>query len=86
MAELWAKIIRLPSTKSIKIIGVSHHHLRCQKNSSNSPAMPNRLAKLSIKRIRVTSFWLGPMTDDRSSRPEVFLDTCLYNSFFHRSQ
>lgn len=86
MAELWAKIIRLPSTKSIKIIGVSHHHLRCQKNSSNSPAMPNRLAKLSIKRIRVTSFWLGPRTDDRSSRPEVFLDTCLYNSFFHRSQ
>ena len=65
MAELWAKIIRLPSTKSIKIIGVSHHHLRCQKNSSNSPAMPNRLAKLSIKRIRVTSFWLGPRTDDR---------------------
>ena len=56
MAELWAKIIRLPSTKSIKIIGVIHHHLRCQKNSNKSPAMPKRLAKLSIKRICVTSW------------------------------
>src|SRR2546430_10752037 len=31
------------TTSNARIIGVSHHHLCCQKKSRSSPAMPRRL-------------------------------------------
>src|SRR5256886_12758535 len=50
-AELCAKISSPPTIKSTMIIGVSHHHLFCQKNWSSSPAIANRLTRFWIRRM-----------------------------------
>src|SRR3989338_2963248 len=55
MAELWAKMTRTPKSNNTRTIGVSHHHLFCQKNRSSSPAMPNRLDRFSLTLMGATS-------------------------------
>src|SRR2546429_5455755 len=52
-AELCAKISSPPTIKSTMIIGVSYHHLFCQKNWSSSPAIANRLTRFWIRRMPV---------------------------------
>src|SRR3970040_1753341 len=54
-ALLWAKMMSAPKPSRKKIIGVSHHHLLCQKNESSSAKIPRRTARLSINLIRITS-------------------------------
>src|SRR6476660_10403545 len=51
MAELCANTTNPPTTINIKTIGVSHHHLRCQKNCRRSPRIPMRFVKSCIKVI-----------------------------------
>src|SRR3990170_1461558 len=63
MAELWAKTIRPPKIISTKIIGVSHHHLLCQKKENNSPTIPSRLLRLSFRCISVPFYCESRMAD-----------------------
>src|SRR3990172_3198933 len=62
-AELWAKTIRPPKIISTKIIGVSHHHLLCQKKENNSPTIPSRLLRLSFRCISVPFYCESRMAD-----------------------
>lgn len=43
-AELWARTIGAPSMSRRRIIGISHHSFRSQKNRNSADAMPNRRA------------------------------------------
>lgn len=51
MAELCARIIRMPNSNSTVIIGTIHQRLFPQKNPSSSPAIPNRRPAVFIKLI-----------------------------------